>query len=153
MAGASVCEAGALRRLTGAAALHGTATLPDGRVVVIERVEPPAMAVICGAGHVGQAVAPLLGGLGFRVVVIDDREEFASRERFPNAELLVRPFEGALEAAGVDERSYVIIVTRGHVHDLDVLRAGAAPAGPLRRRHGQPLEARAHVRGAARGRA
>jgi xanthine dehydrogenase accessory factor len=121
MAGASVCEAGELRRLTGAAALHGTATLPDGRVAVIERVEPPAPAVICGAGHVGQAVAPLLAGLGFRVVVIDDREEFASRERFPNGELLVRPFEGALEAAGVDERSYVIVVTRGHVHDLGVL--------------------------------
>ena len=121
MAGATVCEAGELRRLTGAAALHGTATLPDGRVAVIERVEPPAMAVICGAGHVGQAVAPLLAVLGFRVVVIDDREDFASRERFPNAELLVRPFEGALEAAGVDERSYVIVVTRGHVHDLDVL--------------------------------
>ncbi len=121
MAGASVCEAGELRRLTGAAALHGAATLPDGRVAVIERVEPPAPAVICGAGHVGQAVAPLLAGLGFRVVVIDDREEFASRERFPNGELLVRPFEGALEAAGVDERSYVIVVTRGHVHDLGVL--------------------------------
>lgn len=119
--GAPACPAADLRRLTAAAALHGTATLPDGRVAVIERVEPPALAVVCGAGHVGMAVAPLLAGLAFRVVVLDDRAEFASRERFPQAELLVRPFDGALEAAGVDERSYVIVVTRGHVHDLDVL--------------------------------
>ncbi len=133
MAGAPVCGAAELRRLTAAAALHGTATLPGGRVAIVERVEPPAPAVVCGAGHVGQALAPLLAGLGFRVVVIDDRAEFASRERFPHAELLVRPFEGALEAAGVDDRAYVVIVTRGHVHDLDVLgqalRLGARYVG------------------------
>jgi len=110
-----------LRRLTGAAALHGTATLPDGRVAVMERVEPPALAVVCGAGHVGRSVAPLLAGLGFRVVVVDDREEFASAERFPGAEVVVRAFDGALEAVGVDERAYVVVVTRGHVHDLGVL--------------------------------
>ncbi len=121
LGGAAVCAVDDLRRLTAAAALHGTATLPDGRVAVMERVEPPALAVVCGAGHVGRAVAPLLAGLGFRVVVVDDREEFASAERFPGAEVVVRPFEGALEAVGVDERAYVIVVTRGHVHDLGVL--------------------------------
>jgi xanthine dehydrogenase accessory factor len=121
VAGAAACGAEDLRRLTAAAALHGSAALPDGRVAVVERVEPPAPAVICGAGHVGRALAPLLAGLGFRVVVVDDREDFASPERFPGAELLVRPFTGALEAAGVDERAFVVVVTRGHVHDLDVL--------------------------------
>jgi xanthine dehydrogenase accessory factor len=135
LSGAAVCRADELRRLTGAAALHGTATLPDGRVAVMERVEPPAPAVVCGAGHVGRAVAPLLAGLGFRVVVVDDREEFASAERFPGAEVVVRPFEGALAAVGVDERAYVVVVTRGHVHDLDVcvqaLRAGARYVGVM----------------------
>jgi len=121
LSGAAVCGVDDLRRLTAAAALHGTATLPDGRVAVMERVEPPALAVVCGAGHVGRAVAPLLAGLGFRVVVVDDREQFASAERFPNAEVVVRAFDGALEAVGVDERAYVIVVTRGHVHDLGVL--------------------------------
>jgi xanthine dehydrogenase accessory factor len=119
--GAALCEAAELRRLTGAAALHGTATLRDGRTAVLERVEPPALAVVCGAGHVGRAVAPLLAGLGFRVVVVDDRPDFASAGRFPDAEVVVRPFDGALAAVGVDERAYVVIVTRGHVHDLDVL--------------------------------
>jgi xanthine dehydrogenase accessory factor len=121
LAGAAVCEAAALRDLTAAAELHGTAPLPDGRSAVIERVDPPALAVVCGGGHVGTEVAPLLARLGFRVVVVDDREEFAAPERFPDARVLVRRFEGALSAAGVDERAYVVIVTRGHVHDMDVL--------------------------------
>ncbi|MGE5228879.1 MAG: XdhC family protein [Deltaproteobacteria bacterium] len=135
LTGAAVCEAAALRRLTAAAALHGTATLPDGREAVLERVDPPALAVVCGAGHVGRAVAPLLAGLGFRVVVVDDREDFASAERFPGAEVVVRPFAGALAAVGVDEHAYVVTVTRGHVHDLDVcaqaLRAGARYVGVM----------------------
>ena len=117
------------------AALHGVATLPDGRTAVLERVEPPALAVVCGAGHVGTEVAPLLARLGFRVVVVDDREEFAAAERFPDARVEVREFEGALAAVGVDERAYVVIVTRGHVHDLDVLeqalRLGARYVGVM----------------------
>ena len=96
LTGAAVCAAAALRRLTAAAALHGTATLPDGRDAVLERVDAPALAVICGAGHVGRAVAPLLAGLGFRVVVVDDRADFASAGRFPGAEVKVRPFDDAL---------------------------------------------------------
>jgi xanthine dehydrogenase accessory factor len=69
------------------------------------------------------------------VVVVDDREDFASAERFPGVEVVVRPFAGALAAVGVDERAYVVIVTRGHVHDLDVLaqalRAGARYVGVM----------------------
>ena len=122
-------------RLTAVAALHGVATLPDGRTAVLERVEPPALAVVCGAGHVGTEVAPLLARLGFRVVVVDDREEFAAAERFPDARVEVREFAGALAAVGVDERAYVVIVTRGHVHDLDVLeqalRLGARYVGVM----------------------
>jgi xanthine dehydrogenase accessory factor len=121
LTGAACGEAPDLRRLTGAAALHGTATLRDGRAAVFERIDPPALAVVCGAGHVGRAVAPLLAGLGFRVVVVDDRADFASAGRFPDAEVVVRSFEGALAAVGVDDRAYVVVVTRGHVHDLDVL--------------------------------
>ena len=98
-------------------------------------MEPPALAVVCGAGHVGTEVAPLLARLGFRVVVVDDREEFAAAERFPDARVQVRAFAGALAAVGVDERAYVVIVTRGHVHDLDVLeqalRLGARYVGVM----------------------
>lgn len=120
-AGSPACEAVVSRGLTASAEVHGTAVLPDGRTAVLERVDPPALAVICGAGHVGAAVAPLLARLGLRVVVVDDREAFASPARFPDARVVARPFEGALAAVGVDERAYVVIVTRGHVHDLGVL--------------------------------
>jgi xanthine dehydrogenase accessory factor len=132
-AGSAVCDAATLRGLIAATAMHGTATLPDGRSAVFERVDPPALAVVCGAGHVGAEVAPVLARLGFRVVVVDDREDFASPERFPDARVAVLPFAGALAAVGVDERSYVVIVTRGHVHDMDVLeqalRLGARYVG------------------------
>lgn len=131
--GAAPCAAAALRDLTAVAALHGVATLPDGRTAILERVEPPALAVVCGAGHVGAEVAPLVARLGFRVVVVDDRAEFAAAARFPDARVVTRPFADALEAVGVDGRSYVVIVTRGHVHDLDVLeqalRLGARYVG------------------------
>ena len=134
-AGAAACEAAALRGLTAAAELHGTAALPDGRTAVLERMDPPALAVVCGAGHVGAAVAPLLARLGLRVVVVDDREEFAAPARFPDARVVARAFEGALAAVGVDERAFVIVVTRGHVHDLDVLeqalRLGARYVGVM----------------------
>jgi len=133
--GAAICGAKELRRLTAAAELHGVATLPDGRTAVLERLEPPALAVVCGAGHVGTEVAPLLARLGFRVVVLDDREEFAAAGRFPDARVVARPFEGALIALGVDERAYVVVATRGHVHDLDVLeqalRLGARYVGVM----------------------
>jgi xanthine dehydrogenase accessory factor len=122
VAGAEVGAAAELRGLAGAAVLHGTVRLADGRVAVIERIDPAALVVVCGAGHVGHALVPLLVRLGFRVVVVDDRPEFAAAERFPDARVEVRPFAGALAAVGVDERAYVVIVTRGHVHDLGVLQ-------------------------------
>ena len=132
-AGAAVCGAAQLRSLIIGAAQHGRASLPDGRGAVVERLDPPALAVICGAGHVGRALTPVLLGLGFRVVVVDDREEFATPARFPGATVVARPFEGALATLGADEHAYVVIVTRGHVHDMGVLeqalRIGARYVG------------------------
>lgn len=79
--GAQPCEPKTLRAAVGKIGVHGSAQLADGREVLVEPLEVPATAVICGAGHVGQALAPVAQGAGFRVVVVDDREEFTDRER------------------------------------------------------------------------
>ena len=77
-----------------------------------------------GAGHICTFVAPLAKMVGFRVAVIDDREEFANRERFPNAdEIIVCPFADAFDRIAISANAYVAIVTRGHLHDRDVLNA------------------------------
>ncbi len=122
LVGAQTCEPAALRKAVGKIAVHGTTKLPDGREVFVEALDPPATAIICGAGHVGHAVAPVAARAGWRVVVLDDREEFANPARFPGAEVvLLRSFDDALSRVAVDEHSYVVIVTRGHTHDMTVL--------------------------------
>ena len=76
-----------------------------------------------GAGHVAQQIAPLAKMVGFRVVVMDDRPEFANPDRFPVAdETVVEAFERAAERITVDESCYLVIVTRGHLHDYTVLK-------------------------------
>jgi xanthine dehydrogenase accessory factor len=94
-----------------------------GRRALVLPLAAPSTAVIVGAGHVAQHTARVLAMVGFRTVVMDDRAEFANRERFPEADLILTPagFQGCLEQAGVDRESYVVILTRGHLHDKTVL--------------------------------
>ena len=90
--------------------------------VFLECVRPTGTVYIFGAGHVGECVAHLAAYVNFVVVVLDDRPEFASRERIPAAdEAIVAPFANVFEKLGIDEDSYVVIVTRGHAHDKTVL--------------------------------
>lgn len=88
------------------------------------RLEVPPTLLIAGAGHVGQAVARLAVDLDFRVVVIDDRPDFASADRFgPAVELVVDDIASALRKYPVDPGCFVVIVTRGHQHDHQALEA------------------------------
>lgn len=77
--------------------------------------------IICGAGHVSLALAQIGTLLEFDVVVIDDRAEFANKERFPMAETLAMPLPEALDALGSRADDYYAIVTRGHAFDRDCL--------------------------------
>jgi xanthine dehydrogenase accessory factor len=78
--------------------------------------------IIVGAGHVGQRVAGLATDVGFDVWVIDDRDEYCHRDRFPTAKkLIVNSFETALSRLEIDSDTYCIIVTRGHHHDEQAL--------------------------------
>lgn len=86
--------------------------------IFIEPILSDPQLIIMGAGHLGQAVARLAGPVGFQVVVLDDRESFASRDRFPDADrLIVSPFELGLDHLKVRKNSYILVVTRGHSHD------------------------------------
>jgi xanthine dehydrogenase accessory factor len=78
---------------------------------------------IFGAGHISQKLAPLTSLVGFRTVVLDDREEFANRARFETADEVLVPssFENALLGLDIDRDSYVVLVTRGHAHDKTLL--------------------------------
>ena len=76
-----------------------------------------------GAGHVAKPTARMAAMVGFEVEVLDDREEFANARRFPEARRIrVFPdFDTALKEADVDGESFIVIVTRGHLHDKTIL--------------------------------
>jgi len=92
--------------------------------VYIEPLDPAPRLYIVGAGHVGFHLGRLAREVGFRIHVIDDREKFANRDRFPEAdEIVVDSIPDWLGRADLPARAYAVIVTRGHRHDLDALRA------------------------------
>ena len=91
----------------------------------VEVLEPPLRLVICGAGH---DVAPLVRAaalLGWSPIVVDDRREFLNRDRFPEAAAFVhleRP-EDVFDAAPIDERTFVAVMTHNFLRDKDYLRS------------------------------
>ena len=90
--------------------------------ILLEPILSEPTVYLFGAGHVSQQIAPLAKKVLFKVVVIDDREVFANRERFPDSdEILVSEFEGCFNHLPIDDSSYIIIVTRGHLYDGAVL--------------------------------
>jgi xanthine dehydrogenase accessory factor len=92
--------------------------------VFIEPVEPAPHVYVFGAGHVGCSLVKMAHEAGFRVHVVDDREKFASAERFPDGvEVVVDAPPAWVEAHPLPPTAYAVIVTRGHRHDLSTLRA------------------------------
>ena len=92
--------------------------------VFIEPVAPPPDLYVVGAGHVGLHVSRLAASVGFRLHVIDDRAAFANTDRFPDAaEVVVDDIPAWLAQAALPRGSHVVVVTRGHRHDLDAIRA------------------------------
>ena len=89
--------------------------------------------IIVGAGHIAQPLAHMGALLGFRVSVLDDRPDFATHERFPDAEHVFQAdFDDPFRDAKLHERSHVLLVTRGHKYDyaclVRALRVDPPPA-------------------------
>jgi xanthine dehydrogenase accessory factor len=89
--------------------------------VLFERIEPEPRLVICGAGHVGAALARIARAVGYRTILIDDRADFLTRERFPDEGIelrIARTWTTAVaEAVGQGRGVSVAVVTRGHNED------------------------------------
>lgn len=127
-------ESGAdARRLLETSTKAGCHRIAGDIDLYVERWVPPPELVIVGAGHIAQPLALVGRLLDFRVSVLDDRPEFATRERFPGADrVIVADFGDPLAGIEVGPLTCIVLVTRGHRHDYDCLRAlaqsGAEPA-------------------------
>ncbi len=91
--------------------------------VFVEPVLAPARLYLFGAGHISQAISRIATLAGFEVHVVDDREPYANKERFPEAiEVIATDFDAAFARLTLNESAYIVIATRGHRDDLHVLR-------------------------------
>jgi xanthine dehydrogenase accessory factor len=98
--------------------------------VFVEPVLPVPRAFIFGAGHISKSLSQVANLAGFSTAVVDNRDTFANRARFPEAsEIHAAEYEDVFPKLAINESSYVIIVTRGHRDDMRVLKlAIATPA-------------------------
>jgi xanthine dehydrogenase accessory factor len=91
--------------------------------VFVEPVLPMPRAYIFGAGHISMSLSKVATLAGFATVVIDNRDTFANRERFPEAvEVYAEEYEEVFPKLAINSNSYLIIVTRGHRDDMRVLK-------------------------------
>lgn len=89
----------------------------------LEAHRPPPELLIVGAGHIARPLCRVGAMLGFRVAVLDDRPEFATSERFPDAERVLRvAFSDPFREVALGAGSHLVLVTRGHRWDYEALR-------------------------------
>jgi xanthine dehydrogenase accessory factor len=78
--------------------------------------------IIFGGGHIGRALVPVLTRIGFGCVVYEDRPDYAQPETFEGADVILADFKNIAEYLTVTANDYIVIVTRGHKNDFDVLK-------------------------------
>jgi xanthine dehydrogenase accessory factor len=95
----------------------------DPILVFHEVLEPQPQLLVIGAGHIAAPLAHYGKTLGFEVVVVDDRDKYANRERFPDADrVIAADFGPTLADFALTEATYVVIITRAHTYDEESLR-------------------------------
>ena len=99
--------------------------------LLYEPLLPPDRLLVIGAGHIAVPMHEIGKILGFEVIVVDDRADFATKERFPSAdEVLCIPFGTVPAQITIDRATYLVLVTRAHEHDEEVLRQVANSRAP-----------------------
>ncbi len=111
--------------------IHETLKSPNPSHITVDKnhqllIEPSITVLtlyLFGAGHISLELAKIAKMVGFRVVVIDDRQEYANRNRFEKADEIkvISSFNDAYDDIVIDEKSYIVIITRGHLHDKAIL--------------------------------
>ena len=102
----------------------------DGGEMVIQPIVGVQPLFIFGGGHVGRSLSRIAAAAGFTITVIDDRKTFADAGRFPDASrILAEKFIEAFDHIEIKPASSIVIVTRAHEFDREVLRrAVSTPA-------------------------
>jgi xanthine dehydrogenase accessory factor len=96
----------------------------EQRTDIIEPFFPQEKLIVFGGGHIAKPLVEFAVKLGFSVTAVDDRPSFANKERFPDADQVIcESFERCFNLLTFNPYTYAVIVTRGHRHDLDCLRA------------------------------
>jgi xanthine dehydrogenase accessory factor len=91
--------------------------------VFVECITPQPAALVFGGGHISKSLAKVLDIAGFAVSIVDNREAFANRERFPEARnVYAEEYEEVFSKLNITSSTYIVIVTRGHRDDMRVLR-------------------------------
>ena len=101
-------------------------TTESGDEYFVEAFTTPPQLVICGGGHVSKSIAAHAKPLGFRLFITDDRKEFANKQRFPEADMIVaKKPEEALKDLPINPNTFIVVATRGHKFDNVALAAAA----------------------------
>lgn len=95
--------------------------MADGVRVFLNVLHGEDRLLICGAGHIAIPLARFANKVGFSVTVLDDRSDFAHPSRFPGCTTISENFTIALQDMSLGASTYVVIITRGHEHDVDCL--------------------------------
>jgi len=99
----------------------GIAEIKEGLRVFFNIISSEARLLICGAGHIAIPLARFANDVGFSVTVLDDRSDFAHPSRFPDCTTIAENFTLALRDMPLGPSAHVVIITRGHEHDVDCL--------------------------------
>jgi xanthine dehydrogenase accessory factor len=109
----------ALRALEGKERV--TVEIQPGLKVFFDVITSESTLIVCGAGHIAVPLVRFARAVGFNTTVLDDRPDFAHSSRFPDSTVIAENFTTALRNLPLGPSAYVVIITRGHEHDVDCL--------------------------------
>jgi xanthine dehydrogenase accessory factor len=99
----------------------GLVEIKPGVQVFFDLISPELKLIVCGAGHIAIPLSRFARDVGFRVTVLDDRDDFAHPSRFPGCDVIGADFAVTLRDLNLNHSTFVVVITRGHEHDADCL--------------------------------